>query len=237
MVLSPLALLGFLVSPAALLGNFSYLLQLSSVLMRNIAWLRALAILAGMSKIVYRLFFVSDPVSAVWEAVFTAVNLGQLALIWWENRPPRFNPEERRFIETVAPGLPPADARALLRSGAWTDVPAGTRVTTEGERVNALIFISEGKVRIDLGGLAVGACGAGDFLGEMTYANGNAATATATSVEALRYLKFERHILEQAQARRPVLRMALQASLNRNLIEKLQRSNGAKSEPPRVASA
>ena len=220
-------LLGLLENPGVLLGNFTYILIAGSVLMRNIAWLRTLAILGGLAKIVYRTYYVYDPTSVVWESVFVIINVAQLILIWWENRTPHYNDEESHFVDTVAPGLSHAAARALLKSGSWDDVAAGTRLTVAGERVNALIFISRGRVRIESGGVMVGTCATGDFLGEMTYANGNAATATAIANEPVRVLRFERQALEKAQHDRPVLKMALQASFNRNLIDKLMRANQA----------
>ncbi len=222
MAFDPLALFD---NPTLLLGNFTYALMGLSVLMRDIVWLRALAITGGLAKIVYRTYFVYDPVSVVWEALFVVINVVQLILLWWENRPPHFNHEEQHFVTTVAQGLTPAAARALLRTGSWKNVEAGTRLTTAGERVNALIFISQGKVSIESAGATVATCTAGDFLGEMTFANGNAATATAIASEPVRFLSFERHALEKAQAARPVLRLALQASFNRNLIDKLVRAN------------
>ena len=218
-----------LANPTVLVGNLTYLLMALSVLMRDIAWLRALAIVGGLTKIVYRTWFIYDPTSIVWETLFVLINIVQLLIIWWENRRPNYTEEEQHFVELVAPGLPFAAARALLRSGQWKDVPAGTRLTTAGERVNALFFISRGKVRVENGGVVVGTCSSGDFLGEMTYANGNAATATAIASEPLRLLSFERQALEKVQTVRPVLRMALQASFNRNLIDKLVRANDAPS--------
>jgi hypothetical protein len=220
----PLALLD---NPTLLFGNFTYLLMGLSVLMRNIVWLRALAITGGVAKIAYRTYFVYDPVSVFWEALFVVINLVQLCIIWWENRPPNFTAEEQHFVDTVAQGLTPAAARALLQSGVWQDVEGGTRLTVAGERVNALLFISQGRVRIESAGAIVGTCASGDFLGEMTFANGNAATATAITSEPVRLLSFERQALERVQAARPVLRLALQASFNRNLIDKLVRANQA----------
>ena len=221
------AAVSILTSPAVMVGNFTYLLMGLSVLMRNIAWLRTLAIAGGIAKIVYRTWYVYDPTSVVWEAVFVVINVAQLILIWWENRPPNFTHEENHFVELVAPGLPSAIARDLLVSGQWLDIEAGTRLTVAGERVNALIFISQGKVRIESGGAIVAKCGPGDFLGEMTYESGKDATATASADGPLRVLSFERLRLEKVQKSRPVLRMALQASFNRNLIDKLVRANNA----------
>ena len=116
-------------------------------------------------------------------------------------------------------------ARALVRAGTWTDIAPETVLTREGEPVAALVFISSGTVRIERGGRIVGTCMRGDFLGEMTYLSGKAATATAIAAEPVRILRFDRRRLEIVQRSRPVLRMALQASFNRNLIAKLQRSN------------
>ena len=83
--------LAFLTSPALLLGNFSYLLMASSVLMRDIAWLRALAIAGGSVKIVYRTWFVFDPTSIVWEAMFVVINIAQLLIAWRASQRPIFH--------------------------------------------------------------------------------------------------------------------------------------------------
>jgi len=213
--------------PGHLFGHFTYALLILSVLMRKMVWLRTLAVASGVTKIIYRTVFVFDPISIIWETLFVLVNLGQLLLIWWENRAPSYTKEEQHFIDVVGPNLPPATARRLLKSGKWSDVEAGEKLTVEGERVEALTFISSGQVQIARNGVTVGSCGPGDFLGEMTYANGRAATATATTTEPTRVLSFERKALAAAQNARPMLRIALQASFNRNLIDKLLRSNEA----------
>ncbi len=213
--------------PAHLFGHFTYALLILSFMMRKMVWLRALAISSGVAKIIYRLYFVFDPISVIWEAIFVLVNVGQLVLIWWEDRAPDYTEEERDFIEVVGPTLPAATARRLLKSGQWADVPAGHKLTVDGQRVEALTFISSGQVQIEKNGTRIGACGPGDFLGEMTYANGKAATATSVATEPTRVLRFERKALEAAQHARPMIRIALQASFNRNLIDKLLRSNEA----------
>lgn len=38
--------------------------------------------------------FIFDPVSILWESMFVPVNVGELALIWWQNRPLRLRDEE-----------------------------------------------------------------------------------------------------------------------------------------------
>ncbi|RYG96668.1 MAG: hypothetical protein EON57_14775, partial [Alphaproteobacteria bacterium] len=110
-----------LTDPGHLFGHFTYALLILSVLMRKMVWLRTLAVASGVTKIIYRTVFVFDPISILWETLFVVVNLGQLVLIWWENRAPSYTSEEQHFIDVIGPNLPPATARRLLRSGKWMD--------------------------------------------------------------------------------------------------------------------
>lgn len=216
-----------LTDPGQLFGHFTYVLMTLSVLMRSIAWLRALAVVAGLAKIVYRVFIVFDPVSIFWEALFVVINVVQLLIIWWENRAPKFTAEEKQFLAVVAPGIPGPAAKALVRSGKWRDVEPGTHLAREGEHMLGLIFVSKGTIGIERSGQAIGTCSAGDFIGEMTYSSRDKATASAVATSAARILDFERKSLETVEEQRPVLRLALQASFNRNLINKLLRAHPA----------
>ncbi|MDX2233220.1 MAG: cyclic nucleotide-binding domain-containing protein [Hyphomonadaceae bacterium] len=215
------------------LEHFTYLLLVLSMLMRRLVWLRAIAICSSIAQIAHAVLYESgNPVVIFWESTLTVVNLGQLALMWWENRQRRWSPEEQRFIDTFEPPLPPPAQAALLRTGYWHDAPEGSWLTVQGKPVDGLIFLSEGQVRIESGGKPVATCSAGDFLGEMTWQSGKPATGTAVAVGVVRYLRFERAALERAMKVRPVLRFALQTSFNRNLIEKLVRTNQALQSKP-----
>jgi hypothetical protein len=218
-------LLASLTDPTYLLGHITYALLIISMLMRDIAWLRAIAIVSSVVKIFYRSFYVYDPVTVAWEVVFILVNLGQLAIIWWENRPPKFTAEEQHFLAITMPGAPPRLARKLLKRGKWHDAAAGSVLTTEDMPVAALMFVSEGRVRIDKDGKVVAECGRGDFVGEMSFISGGTATATSIAVEPTRYLAFERQALSRILGKEAMLRFALQSSFNRNLIDKLDKSS------------
>lgn len=225
---SVLRLLKSIEDPVLMFGHFTYALLIISMLMRNIVWLRVLAVGSGVAKIVYRQFFVYDPVSVLWEAVFVLVNLSQLFIMAWENRRRRMRPEEQTFIDMFKPQLPHAAAAALLGAGVWKDIEDGASLTREGEPVDALIYIAFGAVRIEAGGRVVAACGAGDFLGEMTWRTSAPATGTAVADGPVRCLYLGRAPLEAALRKRPVLGFAIESGINRNLIDKLVRSNKAK---------
>lgn len=210
-----------------IVGHFTYFLLVLSMLMRSMAWLRGIAVVAGIAKIIYRSVFVFDPISILWESVFVLVNLGQLIVLWWMNRPPRVTEEEKYMLDTLAPHLPPAAARALLARVEWREAAAGTHLTDEGKAVGGLLFVSAGDVDVVVAGRTVAQCSRGDFIGEMTWEEGNPATATAVARSGVRYAWFEREGLRKVLGRVNLLRYALSASFSRNLIQKIARRNKA----------
>ena len=74
-------------------------------------------------------------------------------------------------------------------------------------------------------GKAVGACGPGDFLGEMSLISGQTATATVTASEAMRVARFDREALAQLARAAPEVGRALDSALNRSLAAKVLRMN------------
>src|SRR3954453_23092088 len=98
-------LVGGLSSPVILFGHFTYFLLIVSMLMRRMVWLRTLAVASGIAKIVYRAFFVLDPVSVLWETIFVFVNVIQLVLIWYYELHHRFTAEQDHFATNMPPGV------------------------------------------------------------------------------------------------------------------------------------
>ncbi len=158
--------------------------------------------------------------------MFVAVNITELLLIWWQNRPPRLDPQEAELVPAVAPDLPAAMARTLLAEAEWRDADPGTMLTEQGRPVGGLIYLSTGTVDIVVDGRAIDASRAGGYLGEMSWVSGAAASATVTAREPLRYAWFDRSKLGPKLKRFEALRFALQASIIRNLTAKLMRATG-----------
>ncbi len=212
-------------NPSNAVYNLTYLLLLLSVMMRNISWLRVLAIGSGLAKIGFQLATNTNAMESFWESVLVLVNVLQLVIIWWDNRRRGWTARQKQFLSNFDPPLPHSAAATLLRSGFWHEAPAGVKIIEEGQPVSALLYVSAGAVNIEVGGGTVGQCSTGDFLGEMTWQSGNPATATAIAAETVLYLRFGRDSLERAMKQRPVLQYALQTSFNKNLIDKIVRSN------------
>ncbi|MEE9313590.1 MAG: cyclic nucleotide-binding domain-containing protein [Rhizobiaceae bacterium] len=212
-------------TPGKLVGHLSYVLLIASMMMRSMKWLRVIAIGAGVVSAFYGYFFLKDFVTVFWEIIFVTVNLIQLLLLEFENRRAKFTDDEQRFIQYAIPGVERAHAKRLLRLAKWEEFEAGTVLTTEGEPVENLIFVLEGAIRLDKAGNMVGVCGHDDFIGEIDFMQGRGATASALVTNSARCFSFDPALLKALLAKDDSLRHALESSFNRNLVNKLVKSN------------
>jgi len=195
------------------------------MLMRRMAWLRALAVASGLAKIIYRGFFVIDPVSVLWETVFVLVNLGQLALIWYYQYQHRFSEDEQHFADSMPATVERRAIRKLLGFSRVVEFEPGQAITTQGQPVKDLVYIASGVAQVENAGRIVAVCGPGDYIGELSFLTGEPASATTMAVKPLRALAFDQGQLHQAITSDSAIRRAMESGLNRNLVGKLVRSN------------
>ena len=211
-------------NPANIAGHISYMLLIGSMLMRNMLYLRLMAIAAGTFSGAYY-FSLQDSVSLFWEVLFTLVNATQLVILFVENRRGRFTAEEQDFITAVLPTVERAQTRRLLKLGAWTEVSDGMVLIHEETTPASLFYVVNGTARVDRAGRTLGMVGPGDFLGEMSYLTGQQASATVTTVTPVRYLAFDRAALRAFLEKNTDVRHALESGFNRNLVDKLVKTN------------
>ena len=218
-------LLSGLSDPVILFGHFTYFLLVVSMMMRRMVWLRVLAVTSGLAKIVYRGVLVIDPVSVLWEMIFVLVNVIQLVTIWYYEYQHRFSDEHEQFARSMPEGSDRSAIKRLLDLSDLRPAAPGEMLTEQGVRVDELIYLADGIVKIERGDRIVAVCGPGDYIGELSFLSGNAASATARVVKPARLLVFNQHRLTNAIEHDPQLRRTLESALNRNLAGKLVRSN------------
>ncbi|WP_299641063.1 cyclic nucleotide-binding domain-containing protein [Devosia sp.] len=218
-------LLRGLTDPVILFGHFTYFLLIVSMVMRRMVALRLLAVGSGLAKIVYRAFFVFDPVSVLWETVFVAVNVVQLVLIWYYERHHRFDEDHRHFAENMPENVDRSAIKRMLDLSDLERYEPGAILTAEGAKVERLVYLADGIVKIERGDRVVAICGPGDYIGELSFLSGNPASATATVVKPTRALIFDQARLSAAMASDTQLQRTLESALNRNLAGKLTRAN------------
>jgi len=219
--------------PENVVGHIAYVLLIVSMMMRSMNWLRFFAILAGSISSIYY-WILSDYVSMFWEALFSLVNVAQLIILQIENRRGRFSDDEAMFIRTCLAGIERAHSRRLVKLGAWTEVQEDVTLITQDVPPEHLKFVVSGEARVERNGRQIGIVKSGDFLGEMSYLTVKPATASVITTEPTRYLAFDRNVLRGHLEKNPEVRHALEAGFNRNLVDKLAKSNETKSDPSSV---
>jgi hypothetical protein len=223
-------ILQYALSPGRLVGHLSYILLILSMLMRSMTRLRIIAVSAGLVSIIYGIFWLHDPVTVFWETIFVLTNLVQLLILAWENKRASFSEDEQKFFDVAVPKVEKAHAKRLLKIGEWCDAAIGDILVCEGKVASHLIFIAYGTARIEKDGHIVGVCGHHDFIGEISFMSNKPATATAIVTNSVRYLRLEREKLSRLLDKDKDIRYALETSFNRNLIDKLVKSNEEKSQ-------
>lgn len=207
------------------LGHLAYVILVASMLMRSLTWLRILVIVSACLAIAYGWYIIHDPVTVIWEGMLVLVNVVQLSIAHWRNIRARFSEVEIGYVTRHFPGLTRGEARALLDAGTWSERMPGDLLTAEGKLVRQLCYVASGAAAVEVGGVRVSECGAGDFIGEMTVLAGLPATATVRCEARCMVWSIGADRLREIIARRGPLERELDAAFARNFREKLLNMN------------
>ena len=147
--------------PEHLVGHIAYFFLILSMLMRSMNWLRFFAITAGTISVIYYTIL-GDKVSMFWEGMFTLVNLGQYLILLVENRRGRFSADEVAFIKACLADVERANARRLMKLGAWIEVKEDAVLVTEDKCPVDLKYIVGGSAIVTREGRTLGEVSKGE---------------------------------------------------------------------------
>jgi len=210
------------------LVNLGYAIVAASFLVRDIVYLRALAIVAGILLTVASLA-AGDASPAFWNALFTLINLAWLTRLYLIERRVQLRGEEQRLYETTFAAMTRAEFLRFLRAGRWVDGAAGDLLVRQGETPSALILIDHGRAMVEADGQAVAELQDGHWVGEMSFVTQQPASATVRLTQAARYLSWPSERLSALFRQEPSLKLMLMQVVSGELSRKLQRA--AKTSP------
>lgn len=119
----------------------------------------------------------------------------------------------------------PDGFHSLLRRGQWGVARPGEILAREGEEMSRVYFIRNGGGVVRVGEREVGRIGSDQFIGEMSFLTDERARATVEVTEPMRYVAWNREELRSLLDERQTLESALFATINLDLIGKIQRAN------------
>ncbi|WP_380053937.1 cyclic nucleotide-binding domain-containing protein [Falsihalocynthiibacter sp. SS001] len=160
---------------------------------------------------------------AIWASVATGTAniVGLMGLFY--RRSAWAIPKEFRDIYPLFNSLPPGDFRKLMRATSRVARPDGYKLTAAGTNVSTLYYILEGEAHIEKpnGSFSVPQ---NNFVGEVAYLTGNAASGTAILSRESSVLEWDVNVLKRHAARDPRFRLALYALISVDLAGKVSRS-------------
>lgn len=135
-----------------MLLHFAYMIILTSFLVSDVMWLRALSILGGGVWILY--FSISfqevNWTGIAWNLLFTLINLRYLFLLILERRPVRLTEEERLIKQRVAPDISARQWLTLVQKSEIiheTDLEAP--LISRGDHLDSVYLLMSGALRIE----------------------------------------------------------------------------------------
>jgi hypothetical protein len=204
-----------------LAGHLAYTLIFFSFLVRNILWLRALAIVASFTSIVYNFYVPTNPlwVPIQWNCVFIITNIIQITFIFLEKRNFKLEGHEAYLHDRFFPELTSAEFKILLKGGHLRTSQENEILIEQQTTVEALMVIINGQVSVQSKGREVTRLGKGHFLGEMSFMTDAPTRAQVSAIGEVEYFFWEKESLKILINKKPKMMNAIQRVLSHQLIE------------------
>lgn len=185
--------------------------------------LRALSVCAGAVGILYNYLVPNGPLWLVifWLCVFITINALRIAHLIYEAKKVKFINEERELFETLFRNFSPVEFMKQLRISEWRAGGDGDVLATEGQDVTDLTLIYNGEVVIEKNGAEVARSRDGTLVGEMSFIQGGAATATVRAARETRLLIWPKKELQKLLKRNPTMDVAMNSVFTSDLARKL----------------
>lgn len=197
-------------------------------IVRDMAWLRAITILAAACTLPYFYYQDSPLYSAMgWQLAFIVINGINLTALLLERRPVELSEAEQRLHTLTFRNLTPREMLKVLTLARWKHAAPGARLIEQGTDPGELMLIYDGLAEVRVGDRFRANLGPGDFVGEMSFSTGHPTSADVDvpedALQPATYLTWRREDLRRLFDRQPGIKDALQAILGVDMAQKLSR--------------
>jgi len=205
------------------LGHLAYGLVALSFLVRDIFWLRTIAVFASSVSITYNAFAGAVPmwVAIQWNIIFIALNSFQLFRILMEKRNVHFSPKEQELYDTIFSSFSKVEFMKVLKIAEWKKAKTDETLIVEGQKMENVFLIYNGRTSVVIKGKQVAELKDGDFIGEMSFITNRDATATVKVIYPTEYLIWNQKSLKELLNRNPSILFSLQKAMGLQLTQKL----------------
>lgn len=204
-------------------GHLASVLTMAAYLLKDILWLRLLTILSCFAGIAFNFIVPSTPLWTIiyWNILFAVINIVQVAIIIKQRSSVDFTDEEKELHDTLFKNFAPFEFMKLMRVGKWLEAKQGEILATEQKPIDSVMLIYNGLVGVESNGKELAQLRDGNFIGEVSFIAGGAATATVRALRPTRYVSWPKEAIKQLLNRNPSMKFAMQALLSTDLTKKL----------------
>lgn len=197
-------------------------LYFASYLVRDILWLRVIAVVAALTTVPYFYLRPEPMYSALfWQGAFLLTNLVHATVLIFERRPVQLTEDQLRLHTLVFPLFTRRQMLRVLDAGEWREADAGQRLISRGEIGAHLILVFKGALEVRAGDRIRARLEDGQFAGEMSLLSGRRTSADAVTTEPTRYIAWDVTRLDRLWQRHPGLRGLFESTLSLDLVHKL----------------
>ncbi|MCX5571579.1 Crp/Fnr family transcriptional regulator [Kaistia nematophila] len=214
-------------------AHIGYLLFAVSMFLTNIFWLRILLIVSLAFQIVYFTMAGGALYTGIgWNIVFILINAYRLVSLMQARRRlgkatggHLLGAGADEVVIDAANSLDDTQIEELIRLGEVYDLAPGAPLTTEGEPVDWFYLVTAGHAVVMVDDAEVARIHPGEFVGEISFLTGIAATATVRASERLTVIALDREKLARACAEDARLSAAVHQVIGNALARKLVVAN------------
>ena len=170
----------------------------------------------------------------MWGAVFSIINLYQIARIYAQRRPVVLSPDEQMLYDLAFRSLRPREFLAFVMLGEWRTAQPGEVIFKQAEVTATICIATEGSVEIRRNGQVLGDIEPGYVIGLTPALTGQPSLIEARFRGPARFVRWSIVTIREFVDSRPELRAKLQSLVSRDLalkVEKLALRDSMADEP------
>jgi hypothetical protein len=191
---------------------------------RDILWLRVLAVASSLAAIPYFLLQPTPLWAAFgWSVLFTGINIFQTWRLVVERRPVKLTAEEEEVRRLVFRDLPPKQTLQVIGVGTWRSASPDEQLLERGKPLESMALIVRGKVQVTQNSRLLGELGPGAIVGSALLLSGARSEVDAVTTAVTRTIRWNAATLERYLDANPETRNLFQRHLARDLAGKLER--------------
>ena len=208
-----------------ILLNLGFILNFIALAFREILWIRVLLTLGYLLRFITQYIFEGNFNSSFWMIVFVIVNLFQIIQIINERRKRFIEPKIFDIYESVFNSLTSYEFLTFWKTGKIKSVPKDTAIISKGDKLNSILLLLNGKVKVQKAKVHITYLPRGSFMGEMSFVSKSEASADVIADDEVSYIEWTNAELHKIEKNNRIFWTKIQNILLNDLITKVKRSN------------